>query len=123
MIKAAKSESRDNYRYENPRVEIEWRPVDGGHYHKSKLINFSNGGLAVCTEVELKPDQKVACRVKLPGGVAYVMGKVRHSFESEYHGTVAGISLDFFDAREKDRFSRRVDELKIPRRDYKTHQF
>lgn len=123
MKKEDPSETRDSERYENPRIEVEWRVVDGGRYHKSKLVNFSNGGLAVCADSELEPDQKLAFRVKLPGGVAYVMGKVRHSFESESLGPVTGVSIDFFDAREKDRFARRVDELKYPRRDYKTHQF
>ncbi len=122
MREALHQETRHNERYHNPRMEVEWREVDGGRYHKSKLVNFSNGGLAVCSDGELRPEQKLAFRMRLPGGVAYVMGRVRHSFESENGQTVAGVTLDFFDAKEESRFARRVGELKTPRRDYKSCQ-
>lgn len=112
---------RNDQRFQNPRMEIEWRPI-GGFYKKSKLINFSASGLAVQTEQNLNPGQPVAFRLRLPGSVTYVMGKVKHAWSNEDGRTVAGVSLDFPDLRQKKLYDRRVRELSVPRRTYETCQ-
>ena len=112
---------RNNERYQNPRMEIEWR-ADGGYYRKSKLVNFSSSGLAVQSDLSLKPGHQVAFRLRLPGSVTYVLGEVRHSWSNDQDRTVAGVSLKFADERQEKLYRRRVRQLSAPRRSYETCQ-
>lgn len=111
-------EIRHSERYSLPRLEVEWRVVDGGLYRKSKLLNFSNGGLAIVSPRPLQPEQKLAFRVRLPGGVSYLMGRVRHSVSEAQGESVVGVMLEFCDPREESKFANRVHELKTPRRSH-----
>lgn len=107
---------RKTDRFQHPRMEVEWRVVDGGLYKTSKLLNFSSGGLAVRSERALSPNQRVAFRIRLGSSTEYVMGQVSHSREVADGRYLTGVSLEFPDHNQKRLYHRRVMDLKEPRR-------
>jgi PilZ domain len=95
---------------------VEWRVVDGGLYQKSKLINFSSGGVAVVSDRPLQNNQGLAFRFRLATGPEYIMGRVTHTSEISDGDFVTGVRLEFLNEERQGLFQRRVSELKERRR-------